>query len=192
MHLHSTIFILKLSPNNIQIFSPPFTFYNIYIKTTSPIFILPCSKLFTFYNIYIKTSCSLLSAFVTSSFTFYNIYIKTCSHYYTPILSIHLHSTIFILKLQLLPHHLQIPLHHLHSTIFILKRKYPQWLTVIFRKFTFYNIYIKTALHLPQHLPLFIFTFYNIYIKTLPIYKKHLKKWHLHSTIFILKLRLIQ
>ena len=78
MDLHSTIFILKpkffpiLSANNFE---------------------------FTFYNIYIKTTSGEISFVAETTFTFYNIYIKTCMEKKEWVLSINLHSTIFILKL---------------------------------------------------------------------------------------------
>ena len=55
----------------------------------------------------------------------------------------YLHSIIFILKLHLLKF-LSFWLKHLHSIIFILKRtNFPSVYESV-KKFTFYNIYIKT------------------------------------------------
>ena len=57
---------------------------------------------------------------------------------------------------------------YLHSIIFILKHTKCH-ITADIKKFTFYNIYIKTIPFVPATLISMLFTFYNIYIKT----KKH-------------------
>ena len=55
-------------------------------------------------------------------------------------------------------------------------------------EFTFYNIYIKTGVLVPNNKPSYEFTFYNIYIKTKILSLQVLFLFlYLHSTIFILK-----
>ena len=78
-------------------------------------------------------------------------------------------------------------LHHLHSTIFILKRIANNPLAIL-KKFTFYNIYIKTIM------PFLICYLVKDLHSTIFILKLT-NKWfycfilkNLHSTIFILKL----
>ena len=54
-HLHSTIFILKLTFAYYNRFIRVFTFYYIYIKTGYKSLTFPHPVSFTFYYIYIKT-----------------------------------------------------------------------------------------------------------------------------------------
>ena len=98
LHLHSTIFILKLIQNHARFDNVLFTFYYIYIKTVNFPAVLDFPCLFTFYYIYIKTLLGLLihnmqpnlhsTIFILKhnenkkevnhkEFTFYYIYIKT-------------------------------------------------------------------------------------------------------------------
>ena len=74
----------------------------------------------------------------------------------------------------------------LHSTIFILKL-YKHRYKVSLKVFTFYYIYIKTALFINTFLDGAKFTFYYIYIKTVSSVITIYICVNLHSTIFILK-----
>ena len=60
---------------------------------------------------------------------------------------------------------------HLHSTIFILKLEPNPFVFCVISQFTFYNIYIKTMELEEEINGMKIFTFYNIYIKTQPTCK---------------------
>ena len=75
-------------------------------------------------------------------FTFYYIYIKTTTRRDVLKAIAHLHSTIFILKHNII-NQIKIALNHLHSTIFILKLS-SRLTCPVEVKFTFYYIYIKT------------------------------------------------
>ena len=101
LHLHSTIFILKLIQNHARFDNVLFTFYYIYIKTAlcasvqasfvdlhSTIFIL---KLLTFLlflisHVYLHSTIFILKHNENKKevnhkeFTFYYIYIKTCCY----------------------------------------------------------------------------------------------------------------
>ena len=80
-------------------------------------------------------------------------------------ISLHLHSTLFILK-HIYTTSLKNILKNLHSTLFILKLKTIIFDEFIIDKFTFYSIYIKTIIDL-----------FGIMLRQ-----------YLHSTLFILKL----
>ena len=118
-YLHSTIFILILNSNSMNVVLEKFTFYYIYINTqTGKVVFCKCLNLhstifililnffdkvfeldfkFTFYYIYINTIRSIKLSIIAKKFTFYYIYINTLILNFLGIEVRYLHSTIFIL-----------------------------------------------------------------------------------------------
>ena len=119
---HSTMYLLKLHRHKCEVFCIKHSHSTMYLLKPP----LGCGScltriLFTFHHVSIKTISRSYARVPRSKFTFHHVSIKTSNEDMLPDEQIYSHSTMYLLKHDLLYHHLRYYIHS-HSTMYLLKR----------------------------------------------------------------------
>ena len=100
LYLHSTMYLLKPLFSLMFIFIKAiFTFHYVSIKTSLREMIERMIQLFTFHYVSIKTKFNDINIIVAFVFTFHYVSIKTMKILFFTLYLLHLHSTMYLLKL---------------------------------------------------------------------------------------------